>query len=247
MTELVWYVAYGSNMHADRLRYYLAGGRPVGAARTYPGCRDPRPPRRTMPVFLPGGVYFALESRTWTGGMAFYDPTLPGRAAARAYLLTAGQFADVAAQEMARHPDVDLDLTEVLTTGRACLGPGRYETLVRPGDLDGHPMLTFTAPWSCADVEPNPPAARYLGMIASGLYEAHGWDADTLVAYLAERPGVRGHWTTDRVVDTLTGRFRRGAAVAPTPRAGNRTPIATGKTGNQEFVRNNHRGAERNS
>jgi len=199
----VWYVAYGSNMHADRLRYYLAGGRPPGAARTYPGCRDPQPPRRTAPVFLPGGVYFALESRTWTGGMAFFDAALPGRAAARGYLLTAGQFADIAAQEMARRPDADLDLAPVLATGRAELGPGRYETLVCPGVLDGHPMLTFTAPWGCADVEPAPPSPRYLGLIASGLHEAHGWDADTLTAYLAERPGVRGHWTREAVADRV--------------------------------------------
>ncbi|MFG1920775.1 histone deacetylase [Cryptosporangium sp. NPDC048952] len=203
MTDLVWYVAYGSNMHADRLRYYLAGGRPPGAARTYPGCRDPRPPRRTEPVFLDGGIYFALESRTWTGGMAFYDPRLPGRAAGRGYLLTAGQFADIAAQEMARRPDADLDLAEALATGSYRLGPGRYETLVCPGVLDGHPMLTFTAPWACADVEPTPPAPRYLGMIASGLHEAHGWDAETLTAYLADRPGVRGHWDPDAVADRV--------------------------------------------
>lgn len=195
MAELVWYVAYGSNMHADRLGYYLGGGRPPGAARVYPGCRDSRPPRRTTPVFLTGGIYFALESRTWTGGMAFYDPALPGRAAARGYLITAGQFADVAAQEMARRPYVDLDLSEAVATGRAQLGPGRYETLVCPGTLDGYPLLTFTAPWACADVDPTPPAPRYLGLIASGLREAHGWSDDTLAAYLAERPGVRGHWS----------------------------------------------------
>ncbi|GAA3386449.1 hypothetical protein GCM10020369_23780 [Cryptosporangium minutisporangium] len=220
----MWYVAYGSNMHADRLRYYLTGGRPPGAARTYPGCRDPRPPRRTVPVFLPGGIYFALESRTWTGGMAFYDRALPGRAAARAYLLTAGQFADVAAQEMARHPDEDLDLAEVLSTGRARLGPGRYETLASPGVLDGHPMLTFTAPWACGDVEPNPPAPRYLGLIASGLHEAHGWDAAALTAYLADRPGVRGHWARDAVADrvgriefrwTAAGQINGGGGTSP--------------------------------
>ncbi|WP_205752310.1 hypothetical protein [Cryptosporangium phraense] len=201
MAELVWYVAYGSNLHADRLRYYLAGGQPPGAARVYPGCRDARPPRRTAPVFLPGGIYFALESLTWTGGMAFYDPALPGRAAARGYLVTAGQFADIAAQEMARVPDVDLDLGTALADGRAQLGPGRYETLVSPGRLDGHPMVTFTAPWACADVEPNPPAPRYLGMIAGGLAEAHGWDPETVTDYLAGRPGVRGHWTRDAVAD----------------------------------------------
>lgn len=96
--DQLWYVAYGSNLHAARLAWYLTGGRPPGGLRTYPGCRDCRPPRRTVPLLLPGGVYFAGESRAWTGGMAFYDPELPGPAAARGYLMSVEQFADIAAQ-----------------------------------------------------------------------------------------------------------------------------------------------------
>jgi hypothetical protein len=191
----VWYAAYGSNMHAARLRYYLAGGTPPGAARTYPGCRDPRPPARTLPLWLPGGVYFALESPAWTGGMAFYDPALPGRAAARGYLLTAGQFADLAAQEMHRAPGgADPDLARAVADGTLTLGPGRYETLISAGAVDGHPVLTFTAPWHAADVAWTPPAPRYLGMLASGLHEAHGWGPDQITAYLGALPGVDGIW-----------------------------------------------------
>src|SRR6266516_3153562 len=99
MNELIWYVAYGSNLASERFRCYLAGGRPAGARRRYDGCRDTRPPRAGRAVELPGGIFFALRSRVWGGGMAFYDPALPGRAAAHAYLLTRGQFADVLAQE----------------------------------------------------------------------------------------------------------------------------------------------------
>ncbi|TBO55765.1 histone deacetylase, partial [Streptomyces kasugaensis] len=36
----VWYTSYGSNMYLERLACYLVGGRPPGAARGYPGCRD---------------------------------------------------------------------------------------------------------------------------------------------------------------------------------------------------------------
>lgn len=50
VTGLVWYAAYGSNLAAVRLRCYLAGGRPPGGARTYPGARDPSPPRRDIPI-----------------------------------------------------------------------------------------------------------------------------------------------------------------------------------------------------
>ena len=98
----LWYVAYGSNLFRAMFACYLSGGRPAGGARHYTGCRDPRPARTELPVTLPGGVYFALTSRVWGGGMAFYDPALPGRAAARAYLLTRSQFCDVVSQEMRR-------------------------------------------------------------------------------------------------------------------------------------------------
>ncbi|WP_307849047.1 histone deacetylase [Micromonospora sp. U56] len=204
--RLLWYVAYGSNMDPARLGWYLAGGRPPGGLRSYPGCRDCRPPRRTEPVLVPGGVYFAGESRAWTGGMAFYDPELPGTAATRGYLLTAGQFADIAAQEMYRPPGADLDLIAVaVEAGRATLGPGRYETLLRVGVRDGVPMLTFTAPWRAGEVEWTAPAPVYLGMIAAGLRAAHGWSVGRTVAYLADRPGVTGHWTQADLTDLVAG------------------------------------------
>ncbi|WNI19666.1 histone deacetylase [Actinacidiphila sp. ITFR-21] len=186
-------------MHTSRLRCYLAGGRPPGASRTYPGCRDPRMPLRSVAVDLPGSVYFATESPVWTGGRAFYDPDAPGRVLARAHLVTTAQFADIAAQEMYAPPGHDLDLTQVLTEGRARLGPGRYETLVRPGELDGFPVLTFTAPWLMGDVKWTQPSAGYLRHLAAGLLEAGAWDLASVAAYLADLPGAAGHWTAAEV------------------------------------------------
>ncbi|MEU8113556.1 histone deacetylase [Micromonospora sp. NPDC048947] len=204
---LAWYVSYGSNMHAARLGWYIGGGCPPGGKRTYPGCRDRRPPSRSAPVSLPGGIYFAGESGAWTGGMAFYDPHLSGEAAARAYLVTLEQFTDIAAQEMYRPPG---DTTELIPAtgaaidaavadGRATLGPGRYETLICPGSRDGVPMLTFTAPEGASAVPCRPPAPIYLGMIARGLRESHGWPAERIATYLAARPGVAGAWPPDAV------------------------------------------------
>ncbi|WP_063746893.1 hypothetical protein [Catenuloplanes japonicus] len=190
MEALVWYAAYGSNMHAARLGYYLKGGQPPGGRRTYPGCRDPSPPRRTAGAMLPGGIYFAGESPAWTGGAAFYDRHLPGAAAARAYLLTVSQFSDIATQEMYRPPGTDLDLTPLWAHGHLRLGDGRYETLVHAGDRDGHPVITFTAPWSAHDAVLNTPAPRYLEMISSGLHEAHTWSQPEIATYLSARPGV---------------------------------------------------------
>ncbi|MCX2734274.1 histone deacetylase [Saccharopolyspora sp. NFXS83] len=192
--DLVWYASYGSNMHADRLRCYLEGGTPPGGRRACPGCRDPRPPRRTAGHRVAGGVYFATESLAWGGGRAFLDPELEGSAALRAYLVTPGQFADVVAQEMYREPGTDLDLREVRRTGRDVLGPGRYETLLHVGDLDGHPVLTFTASWSSADVPLVAPSAAYLRMLLGGLRAGQGWDLGTAARYLAALPGARGRW-----------------------------------------------------
>lgn len=198
--RLVWYVSYGSNMHLARLACYLSGGRPHGGARTHPGSRDPRPPVRSVAVELPGTVYFAHESAVWTGGMAFYDADAPGHALARAHLVTIAQFSDIAAQEMHRPPGHDLDLGAVPAAGgRVRLGPGRYETLICPGTLEGVPAFTFTPPWGVGDTAWTKPTGHYLRHIAAGLAEAGAWDRATIAAYLAERPGAAGAWTAAQI------------------------------------------------
>src|SRR5699024_2242991 len=67
----IWYVSYGSNMSSERLRCYIEGGRPPGGNVDHVGARDRTPPIDTAGVILPGRLYFAGESRTWGGGMAF--------------------------------------------------------------------------------------------------------------------------------------------------------------------------------
>ncbi|WP_207944628.1 histone deacetylase [Actinomadura rubrisoli] len=202
--EQLWYVAYGSNLFRERFGCYLSGGRPRGGARHYTGCRDTRPARAERAVTMPGGIYFALTSLTWGGGMAFYDPGLPGRAAARAYLLSREQFCDVMAQEMRRETGAVHDLSEVIATGRQRLGPGRYETLLKVGERDGHPMLTFTAPGKAEGAELNAPTAPYLTMLGHGLREAHGWPPARAAAYLSSRPGAAGTWTETAITTLLT-------------------------------------------
>ncbi len=198
-TDLVWYAAYGSNMSLNRLRTYLRGGRPEGGTLTFPGCRDPADPIRSIPLRLSGVLYFATESLTWTGGRAFYDPGCPGEIAVHAHLLTTAQFSDIVAQEMYRAPGTEVNLTEVTETGATTLGPGRYETLVCAGAHEGHPVLTFTAPWRYRDVPGNPPAAAYLRHLAAGLRAAHDWSLRATAGYLATRPGADRRWTPETV------------------------------------------------
>ncbi|MFE3542154.1 histone deacetylase [Nocardia sp. NPDC059177] len=195
----VWYAAYGSNMLAARFDYYRLGGTPPGTTRTYPGFRDPAPPAAVTALTLPGSLYFAWQSPVWTGGVAFYAARpatdWPTGVAARGYLLTVDQFADLRAQEMYRAPGDGFDPAQVPAGGLLTLGPGRYETVLHAGDVDGIPVLTFTAPWSPETVALHKPSARYLAMIANGLRAAHGWDTERVIEYLRPLPGIATHWT----------------------------------------------------
>jgi len=206
MTGHVWYVAYGSNLLAERFSIYLRGGQPPGAAVTYPGARDRTPPRASKAVWLSGGVYFATKSQVWGGGRALYDPDIPEKAAARSYLITTQQFSDIAEQEMYREPGADLDLAELATLRRIQVGEGRYETLIYLGQDEQIPMVTCTAPWGIGDVPLLSPSAAYLRMLGRGLRESHGWDAQRVGEYLASLPGARGSWTAAEIEDLLAFR-----------------------------------------
>jgi hypothetical protein len=199
----VWYAGYGSNLAWSRFRHYLRGGIPEGATRTFPGARDPSDPAAMQPVQLTGSVYFAWESPTWGGGIAFYDPERAGTTFGRAYLVTADQLADVATQEMHRAPTGDpLDLVRLVADGRLVMGPGRYETLHVVGEIDHVPVVTFTS--SVHDeMELNAPRPAYLTMMARGLAEAHHLDAEQIVDYVFGRPGCRPGWTREDVCQVV--------------------------------------------
>lgn len=199
----VWYVAYGSNLLAERFVCYLVGGRPHGANRTYDGCRDRTPFRRSVGLRLTGRIRFGAESGVWGGGMAFLDhatgeaaPDGPGgEVAARAYLVTFGQFSDIVAQEARRPPGEDLALDG---DGRCWPTPSRvYDSVVHVDDLGGMPMLSVTS------LRPRPPAApapAYLRAILAGLGETFGWTPSRRADYLLGAPGVAPTWTRERLV-----------------------------------------------
>lgn len=188
----VWYVSYGSNMDPRRLRAYLEGGAPPGGAAEHPGARDGAPPADSAGVTLPGRMYFAGRSRVWDGGgVAFYDHDAAGPTPARAFLVTAEQFTDIAAQEMGRTPapgdPVESALERGLPGGRLVLGPGYYETVLELGELRGLPMLTFTAAQRYGAAMHTAPSAAYLATLAAGLRQAHGWPQRRIDDYFAER------------------------------------------------------------
>jgi hypothetical protein len=145
-------------------------------------------------VLIGGGVYFAGHSLGWRAGMAFYDPRTHGEVAARAYLITTEQFADVLAQETRRAPGITLDLAPAFRGDRYSEGVGGYSILVRVGVRQGVPLVTFTrdrrtAPSLAA------PSAAYLAAMATGLREAHGWSQMQIDRYLSALPGTARNGT----------------------------------------------------
>ena len=165
------------------------GGCPPGATRTYPGTRDRSPALGTRPFAMPGRLVFAWRSPTWGGAIAFLDPDGDGQVLSTAYLLTRRMFSDVVEQEMWRQPGPDHDLTEVLASRRHELGPGRYETLHLTGELDGRPVLTFSASDPSA-MAPGEPAPAYLATMARGLRRTHALSDEEIVDYLLGAAGV---------------------------------------------------------
>lgn len=174
MVDRVWYVAYGSNLCRERLARYLD-----------------RPPHHDRPVRVAHDLYFAGESRVWTGGIAFLDHPRRRRAATlgRAWLLDGDQFASLLAAESARdHARVD---ARGLRRGRRrSIGPGKYDTLLGLGRRRGVPVVTFTGPAPRSAVATNRPAEAYLATIAEGLGEAHGLSRAEAAAYLARHAGI---------------------------------------------------------
>lgn len=139
---------------------------------------------------MPGRLVFAWHSPTWGGAIAFHDPAGDRQVLSTAYLLTDATFSDVVEQEMWRDPVIDHDLAEVLATGRQVIGPGRYETLHLTGELDGVPVVTFSA----ADpsvLEPGEPAPAYVATMARGLRRFHHLTDEQISAYLEQWTEVR--------------------------------------------------------
>ena len=159
----VWYACYGSNLHADRFRYYIEGGLCPYNGVQYEGCGDRTTWTDSRIRRFPGDLYFANVSGTWDGkGVAFYDPNGSGTVVMRLYRITWGQLLQVQRQE-GDHPMW-------------------YGRLVPLGtEQDGVPVYTFT---SAQRGTPNPPAAAYLELIRDALINECGLRKEAAETYL---------------------------------------------------------------
>lgn len=195
----VWYVAYGSNLLAERFEVYLSGGGLDGLDRTYPGGATAGPASGERAVVLPGRLRFALDAPQWGGGgVAFWDPRGVGPGVlARAWRVRLRQFLEVLHLENGGTDRVAVPWPAgVLSLGSALVDQEWYGRLVLAGHLDGEPALSFTHPTPDA-LPTRPPSSRYAGVVARGLVEAFG-------------PAARGGLTADEAGTYLTEAYSEG-------------------------------------
>lgn len=159
--DKVWYACYGSNLCADRFKYYILGGDCPYNGKHYDGCDDKTMWSASKTYKAKGRIYFALSSRYWDyKGFAFYNPDADGTVFMKLYLITWGQFLDVQDQE-----------------GKC------YDLEVPLGEADdGIPIYTFTTQ---SHFFYNSPSGKYLDVIRKGLINECGVSENEADAYLA--------------------------------------------------------------
>lgn len=151
MSEKVWYVAYGSNLCAERMNCYIEGGVCRFNGKRYGPCTDRTLPSESFPVELPYPMYFGNKSHSWEdGGVAFLDKHREGKTLARAYLITEEQLHEIHKQEGS--------------------GPKWYKCLIDLPDWRGHRACTISA---CTPREKNKPSEKYLRAVMAGLRETY--------------------------------------------------------------------------
>ena len=110
MSDCVWYVAYGSNLSAERFALYLAKS------------ADTTAPSGSRPLRIAHPVVFSGESKRWSGGgVAFLDLDTEAASASycRAWRITTSQFEDVFRQSYLDVISIGLAETWGLTSAQA--------------------------------------------------------------------------------------------------------------------------------
>lgn len=139
--EYIWYACYGSNINYKRFMMYINGGK--HASKT--GCNDKSEPLEYRSYIIEHPIYFAGESKNWTGGMAFLDYKSTGKTYGKIYKIKKEQFKDIFEQE-----------NEL------------YDTIILLGYIDKLPILTFTAKNKLNKLLNNP-SINYKDIIIEGL------------------------------------------------------------------------------
>lgn len=196
----IWYASYGSNCLSARFEAYLAGGRASGSSRSERGARDPRRPVESAPFWIPHGVRFIGASTKWGGGgVAFLDHRRERCAPGRIYLITRGQFDDLAAQE-SRRDRVALPFDDLIPGEVHVVGSCWYDGLLALEPIEDVPVVTFTSPQPPEDRPTSPPSATYLGTVMRGIMEVHSITGEELADHVFNTPGVAAGWSLAEIL-----------------------------------------------
>jgi len=172
-TDPIWYVAYGSNLLADRFESYILGCGDDAVWGGHRGSADATLPAGDRQVVVPHPVYFGGHSRRWDGACCFCpveplgDDRLP--VVGRAWLVTWGQMVDIVAQENGL-PTSAATLPDLVPEPGAAVRvlDGVIDLLLGMDDIDGHPACTLAS----SNLPPAaPPSPSYRQVLAAGMAE----------------------------------------------------------------------------
>jgi hypothetical protein len=202
--NFVWYMSYGSNLSRERFMCYIEGGTPEGSTTTEKGCRDTSAPIKDEFVEIPYPLYFAGRSGRWDAAPAFIglEPVTNEKTIGRMYLITKGQFMDIAAQENGLD-ELDIDLDKVKNKKKLRVSGRMYGTMLHVGQKDGYEIFSFTSNNDIQDVQFAKPSIAYLAMILSGILTNLSLTKEKAIEYLHVKPGVREYFSLNELKQLL--------------------------------------------
>ncbi|WP_232824220.1 hypothetical protein [Paraliobacillus zengyii] len=98
--------------------------------------------------------------------------------------------------------DLKIDLTELIKNGVMTYRDSWYGTLLYLGEVDGYPIVTFTADWDL-DVPFSKPSKQYLTMIMKGLNLTLELKKEEIVDYISSKPGVIDHYNKNEIEELI--------------------------------------------
>lgn len=140
----VWYACYGSNISYDRFMMYINGDKNNKYAFEN-GCENKSRPLESKNYIFNNPIYFAGESKKWTGGMAFLNYKKHGKSYGKIYKIQMNQFNSIFEQE-----------NEL------------YDVIILLDYIDDLPVFTFTSYEVLSNIL-NEPSAQYKKIISKGL------------------------------------------------------------------------------
>lgn len=190
-TDLVWYVAYGSNLSHDRFYCYITGGTPEGSDKVFEGCRDTTLPQAVKREILDRELYFAENSQSWQGmGVSFIrNVTSPtAKTYVVKYLITRGQLEDLAKQETSTLRTIVLDFERTIEEGFTIFRKAWYGKVLFLGLDDAVPVFTLTSGTDRQNI--TRPSDEYIRTIARGLEHQHALSTAEIALYLEGKDGI---------------------------------------------------------